>query len=86
VRFNADAVPDVIWRLAQALGRTDGDAARAIDDLRASVGLPAKLSDCGVTGGDIEAIAKLAPANGNVLKNPKPVTEADARSILSAAS
>ncbi len=85
VRFNAAAVPDVIWRLAQAMGRTDGDAASAIDELRARVGLPAKLSECGVKAQDIEAVAKLAPANGNVMQNPKPVTEADARAILAVA-
>jgi maleylacetate reductase len=85
VRFNADAVPEVVWRLAQACGRTDGNAAGAIDELRARVGLPAKLGECGVSAEDVEAIAKAAPGNGNVLKNPKPVTEADARAILTAA-
>lgn len=85
VRFNASAVPEVVWRLAQAFGRTDGDAAEAIDALRARVGLPPKLSQCGVTAGDIDAIVQLAPANGNVLKNPRPVTAADARAILTAA-
>src|SRR5690606_33531669 len=34
VRFNANAVPDVIWRLTNEFGRTDGDAASAIDELR----------------------------------------------------
>jgi maleylacetate reductase len=85
VRFNANAAPDAIWALAQAFGRTDGDAATAIDELRARAGLPAKLGECGVTLDDLEAIAKAAPSNGNVMKNPKPVTEADARAILTAA-
>ena len=85
VRFNAGVVPDVVWRLAQAFGRTDSDAAGAIDDLRARVGLPAKLSECGVTEADLDAIARLAPTNGNVMKNPRPVTAADARAVLAAA-
>jgi maleylacetate reductase len=85
VRFNAKVAPQAIWRLAQACGRTDGDAAGAIDELRARLGLPARLSECGVTSADVEAIARAAPANGNVMKNPQPVTEADARGILMAA-
>lgn len=84
-RFNADAVPEAIARLARALGRQDGDAARAIDELRARVGLPARLSQCGVSADDIEAVAKLSSSNATVAKNPKPVTEDDARAILRAA-
>lgn len=85
VRFNADAVPDAMGRLAAAFGRNDGDAARAIDDLRARVGLPARLSQCGVSGEDIETVARLSTSNATIAKNPKSVSEDDARAILSAA-
>ncbi|HTX23633.1 MAG TPA: iron-containing alcohol dehydrogenase [Steroidobacteraceae bacterium] len=84
-QFNADAVPDAMGRLAAAFGRRDGDAVRAIDDLRARLGLPAHLSDCGVSAEDVEVIARLSAANTTLAKNPKRVREADARAILAAA-
>ncbi len=84
-RFNADAVPDAMTRLAAAFGREDGDAARAIDELRGRVGLPARLSQCGVSAEDVEAVVKLSSSNATIAKNPKPVSEADARAILHAA-
>ncbi len=84
-RFNADAVPDAMTRLAAAFGREDGDAARAIDELRGRVGLPAHLSQCGVSAEDIEVVAQLSSSNATVAKNPKPVSEDDARAILRAA-
>lgn len=85
VRFNADAVPEAISRLAAAFGRQDGDAARAIDELRAGLGLPARLSQCGVKAEDIEVVARLSPSNATIAKNPKPVGEDEARAILAAA-
>lgn len=85
VEFNADAVPDAIVQLAAAFGRHDGDAARAIDDLRERLGLPARLCECGVSAEDIEVIARLTPANATIAKNPKRVREEDARAILTAA-
>jgi maleylacetate reductase len=85
VQFNADAVPDAVARVAAALGRRDGDAARAVDDLRAKLGLPARLSACGVSAEDVEVIARLSPANTTLAKNPKRVREEDARAILTAA-
>jgi maleylacetate reductase len=85
VRFNADAIPQVIARLAAAFGRSDGDAAAAIDALRARLGLPARLSECGVTAENIEVIARLSPASPTIARNPKRVREEDARAILAAA-
>jgi maleylacetate reductase len=85
VEFNADAVPEAVAQLAAAFGRSDHDAARAIDDLRARLGIPARLSDCGVSAEDIEVIARLSPANATLAKNPKKVREEDARAILTAA-
>ncbi len=85
VRFNADAVPEVIARLAAAFGRTDHDAAAAIDELRARLGLPARLSACGLKKEDVDVIVKQSPGNANIGKNPKPVSERDARAILEAA-
>lgn len=85
IRFNADIAGAVTARLAACFGRTDGDAARAVDELRARLGLPARLSECGVTAEDLEAVARLSAGNANIARNPKQVSEADARAILEAA-
>jgi maleylacetate reductase len=82
VRFNADAVE--LRPIGTALGDPQ-DPAGAVDRLRASIGLPGSLSECGVVEEDLDAIARLSQRNHNVLANPKPVSEDDARSILEAA-
>ena len=86
VAFNAAdpllAAP--LFRIGTALGDPD-DPAGAVERLRARVGLPDGLSDVGVTGSDVEAVAAEALGNGNVRNNPRPVTEDDAIAILRAA-
>jgi maleylacetate reductase len=84
VRFNAEAVPAAVRGIGVALGRPD-DAAGAIDDLRAELGLPATLAECGVTEDDLDAVARMAEGSPNVRANPRPVSEDDAREILEAA-
>ena len=84
VRFNADAVPDELRRLGEAIGNPD-DPAGALAALIERLGLPSALGDCGVTLEDIDAIARMSQSNHNVKGNPKPVSEDDARSILAAA-
>ncbi|MFZ6004868.1 MAG: iron-containing alcohol dehydrogenase family protein [Actinomycetota bacterium] len=84
VRFNADAVPDDVRRIGEALGSGD-DAATAVDALRSRLGLPARLRDAGVAEDDLEAVARLSQSNHNVARNPRPVSEADALAILRAA-
>jgi maleylacetate reductase len=82
VRFNGDAVD--LAQIGTALGDQD-DPANAIDRLRAGIGLPGRLSECGVAEEDLDAIARLSQSNRNVQLNPKPVSEDDARAILAAA-
>jgi alcohol dehydrogenase class IV len=84
LRFNAEAVPDAAARIGMALG-DDLDPAGAIDRLRERIGLPGRLSDCGVTDEDLDAVVRQVSGNNNIANNPKPVTEADARAILEAA-
>jgi alcohol dehydrogenase len=84
VRFNADAVPDEVRRVGARLGNAD-DAAAAVAALVDRVGLPDRLSACGVTEDDLDAVAGAAPSNHSIGGNPRPVTEADARAILAAA-
>ena len=82
IRFNADAVD--LSGIGAALGDVD-DPAGAVDRLRASIGLPGRLSEVGLDEDDIDAVARLSQRNHNVKNNPKPVTEDDARAILEAA-
>jgi len=84
IRFNADAVPVAVERISAALGGAD-DAAAAVDALRARVGLPGTLSEAGMAEDDLDVVARLSQSNANVARNPKPVSETDARAILQAA-
>ena len=82
--FNAEAVPDEVRRIGAALG-APGDAPGAAARLVAGMGVPGRLSACGVTEEDLDAVAHLSQDNANVRNNPRPVTEVDARGILAAA-
>ena len=84
VRFNAEAVPVDVARIGAALGEPD-DAAGACDRLRARLGLPGRLSECGVTEEDLDAVARMSQGNANVALNPRPVSEEAAREILAEA-
>ncbi|GAC1536727.1 MAG: maleylacetate reductase [Acidimicrobiales bacterium] len=84
VRFNADAAPDEMARIGEALGDPD-DAPGAIDRLRERLGLPGSLADCGVSIDDLDAVARMSGGSAAVQANLRPVTEDDARAILAAA-
>ncbi len=84
IRFNADAVPDAVRRLGEAIGAPD-DPAGAVAALVERLGLPSRLGDCGVTLEDVDAVAQQAPTNRNVSLNPRPVSVEDAKGILLAA-
>jgi maleylacetate reductase len=84
VRFNLEATPDELWRVGAALGDGD-DPAGAIDRLRERVGLPATLSEVGVTLDDLDAIVRMSSGSPSIRSNPRPVSEDDARAILEAA-
>ncbi|MBV8980678.1 MAG: iron-containing alcohol dehydrogenase [Acidimicrobiia bacterium] len=84
MRFNAGAVSAEMRRIGEALGDGD-DPAGAVDRLLERLGLPARLSDVGVTDEDIDAVVHASQSNVSVQANPRPVSEDDARSILEAA-
>jgi alcohol dehydrogenase class IV len=79
--FNRDAVPGALAAIGRAIDAPD-DPIAAVASLVARLGLPVRLSECGVTEDDLDAVARLAAGNRNVAANPRPVTEADARAIL----
>src|SRR5438067_4291009 len=84
IRFNLDAVPEELARIGAALGDPD-DPAGAATALVTRLGLPTRLSDCGVDEEDLEAVVRLSESSPNVQLNPKPVSPEDVRSILEAA-
>lgn len=84
MRFNADVIPTEIHRIGLAFGDPD-DAAGAAARLVERLGLPGGLGECGVTEEDVEVVVRLAEGNRSVAANPRPVGEADARAILTAA-
>jgi maleylacetate reductase len=86
IRYNAEAVPDAIAALRDAMGLEEGEeVADSIEALVERLGLPTRLSDVGVTDDDLEAVARLSQGNSNVQSNPRPVSESDALALLEAA-
>jgi maleylacetate reductase len=83
IRFNEPVVPEAVAALAGAMGVSD--AAAAVEALRDRAGLPSRLRDVGVTEDDLDAIARLSQGNPNVQRNPRPVSEDEARALLAAA-
>jgi alcohol dehydrogenase class IV len=58
VRYNHDAAPEAMARIRKAIGL--GDAATAIYDLEAKLGIPLRLADIGMKEQDIERAARVA--------------------------
>ncbi len=77
VRFNADAAPQAIARVARALGVDD--AANGLWDLARDAGAPTDLASLGLRASDLDRAADLATASA--YPNPRPV-ERDAIRIL----
>jgi maleylacetate reductase len=83
--FNRDAVPEALDAIGVAIGAPD-DPVGAVTALVERLGLPTRLSECGVTDEDLDVVARLAAGHRGIAANPKPVSEDDARAILEAAS
>ena len=81
IRFNLDVVPDELGAVGAALGDA-GDPAGAVERLLERLGLPSRLSDCGMDDDALEAVVRLSQSNHSVRANPRPVSEDDARAIL----
>jgi maleylacetate reductase len=82
IRFNADAVPEAMANLATVFGCPQDQVAQSVDELRARLGLPARLREANVTEADIDTIVQLSPKNQVIARNPKPATADDVRAIL----
>ncbi len=91
MRFNADAVPDAMSAIADAMtpdpdppphGGREHSAPEAVAALVATLPVPHRLRDAGVPEAILDSIAAEAVTNSTVRANPKPVTEADLRELL----
>jgi len=68
-RYNRDAAPEAMARIARALGAPD--APRGLYDLEAKLGLKMRLSEIGMRQADLERAARIATENP--YPNPRPV-------------
>lgn len=80
LRFNAEVVPERVAEVGRALADQD-DAAGAVTALAKDVGLPANLSEAGVDRGLLDDLVAQAMGEFLLSENPRPVTEADARTL-----
>ncbi len=83
LRYNREINAERQTMIAEAMGRSDGDAERAVADLVAALGLPGRLRDVGVKEDQLDTIAELSLENFMVRANPRPLSEpAQVREIL----
>lgn len=80
-RYNRDAAPEAMARVARALGASD--APRGLYDLEVKLNLKMKLSDLGLREADLERAAKLALERP--YPNPRPVEYEGVLALLRAA-
>jgi alcohol dehydrogenase len=92
VRFNAAVVGELYADLAHEIGLANGDEtaagealARRLADLLRTAGLPATLSECGVSQGILPVLAEEAAQQWTGRFNPRPVGEAELLSLYEAA-
>lgn len=90
MRFNADAVPDAMSAIAEAMdaGARTRDvqaAARFTAALLESLPVPKRLRDAGVPAEILETVAAEAAENATVRANPKAASAADIRELLASA-
>ena len=76
MRYNLDATRAQQARVAQVMGRSDGDAAAAVAQLIDELGLPSRLSALNVKREQFAQIAEGAKDNLWVRTNPRPITSA----------
>ena len=76
MRYNLDATRAQQARVAQVMGRADGDAAAAVAQLIDELGLPSRLSALNVNREQFAQIAEGAKDNLWVRTNPRPITSA----------
>jgi alcohol dehydrogenase class IV len=85
IRFNQEACPQKMDALAQLAGVSSSrNLPFFLDNLTASLGLPTRLRDMGVTRDDLEACLGGAVKDHSNQTNPRPAAEADLRALYEA--
>lgn len=83
LRFNAEACPEKMNRMAAATGAADGEElAQFFKQLSIDIGLPTRLSELGVTSEDLAPMAEPAVADHSTATNPREFGIDDAREML----
>lgn len=83
LRWNAASAPAKIARLSAAIGLSDtGDLADELDRLNRTLGIPARLSDLGVTRDVVEWTCERALADHSHPTNPRNLTRDDYAAIM----
>lgn len=77
-RYNGEAAPEAMMRIARALGTTD--AAAGLYDLALALGAPVALRDIGMPPDGLDRAADLAMTNP--YWNPRPLERAGIRKLL----
>ena len=77
-RYNRDAAPHAMSRIARALGKSE--ASDGIYDLGAALGMPLSLIDIGMTEDGLDRAAELATMNP--YWNPRPIDRTSIRALL----
>jgi alcohol dehydrogenase class IV len=95
MQFNSPVRPKQMAKIAELLGEEitglDDEAAAAravaaVHQLKSDIGIPARLSDVGVTAEQLPAMAEKTCTVRRILRvNPRPVHQEDAQSILESA-
>lgn len=95
MRFNAPARLKQMGNIAELLGQDvsglDAESAAeravaAVEQMKADIGIPARLRDVGVTSGQVAEMATAAFAVKRILRvNPRTVTQDDLQAILESA-
>lgn len=80
-RYNAQAAPEAMARIARALGASD--AAQGLYDLAKTIGAPLALKDIGMPANGLDRAAELAVTNP--YWNPRPLERGAIRELLQAA-
>ena len=86
LRFNFDACPDKMDRMAKAIGVAAGqELPRAFEHLIASLALPLKLRELAVSLDDLTPLATAAARDHTAATNPKPLSADDCRRLIQSA-
>jgi len=85
MRFMADAVPDSMTAIAEAMDSRQQSAPEAVARLVATLPVPHRLRDTGVPADVLDWAAGEAGTNSRIRGDPKPVTDAEVGDILRAA-